>query len=128
MKRHTRPYICTFPGCSTRHGSRSDWKRHEETQHPLRESWKCTAHKLDGTTCLADFTSENELQDHLLIAHGMSETEVTRGFCENMHLGENGVGRFWCVFCQEIVRQEVRSSCDSREMRMQHVGDHFDRD
>ena len=34
MKRHTRPYGCTACECDKRFGSRSDWKRHEETVHP----------------------------------------------------------------------------------------------
>jgi hypothetical protein len=45
-----------------------------------------------------------------------------------MHLGDNGAGRFWCGFCKDIVRQEARSDCNPREMRMQHVGDHYDKE
>jgi hypothetical protein len=45
-----------------------------------------------------------------------------------MHLGEEAVGRFWCGFCQDIVSQESQSGCDPKEMRMQHIGDHYDKD
>jgi hypothetical protein len=127
MKRHTRPYVCTFPDCNSRHGSRSDWKRHEESQHPLQESWKCTARLPDGTGCFADFTSEGELQRHLIVSHGWTAMEVSPEFCEHMHLGNNATGRFWCPFCRDVIATEPKSSCDWREMRLQHIGDHFDR-
>jgi hypothetical protein len=45
-----------------------------------------------------------------------------------MHLGEEGVGRFWCSFCQDIVSQEPHRGYDHKEMRMQHIGDHYDKD
>ena len=45
-----------------------------------------------------------------------------------MHLGEEGAGRFWCGFCRDIVSQEPQSGYDAKEMRMQHVGDHYDKD
>lgn len=45
-----------------------------------------------------------------------------------MHLGEEAVGRFWCGFCQDVVSQEPNGGCDPKEMRMQHIGDHYDKD
>ena len=126
MKRHTRPYICTFSDCNSRHGSRSDWKRHEESQHVLHESWKCTMTVSDGGNCFADLTSEVELQSHLTITHDLSAKDVTSTFCEQMRLGQNASDRFWCGFCQGIIDQKARIGCDPREMRMQHIGDHFD--
>lgn len=74
--------------------------------------------------CFANFLSENELQQHLLTIHRRKGTPESR---EQMHLGKNGVGRFWCGFCQEIISQETRSAFDQREMRMQHIGDHYDK-
>jgi hypothetical protein len=45
-----------------------------------------------------------------------------------MHLGEEAVDRFWCGFCQDIVSQEPHGGYDPKEMRMQHIGDHYDKD
>lgn len=128
IKRHTRPYVCTFTSCDSSHGSRSDWKRHEETQHVLQESWLCTARLPDGSKCLANFTSEHAFQSHLVVAHNVPVLQATSQLCEDMHLGEAGAGRFWCGFCQDIVRQDLQSGHGPTEMRMQHVGDHYDKD
>lgn len=127
MKRHTRPYSCTFPGCHSRHGSRSDWKRHEETQHPLQDYWKCTVPSSDGIRCFADFASEVELQHHLVVKHRMPAMQITPELCEHMHLGATKSGRFWCSFCQEIMTRDSQSIDDLRETRLQHIGDHFDK-
>lgn len=126
MKRHTRPYACTFPSCPSRHGSRSDWKRHEETQHVIQESWLCTARSPDGSKCFTNLASERALRQHLDITHRVPTLQITSKVCEDMHLGEEGAGRFWCGFCQDIVRQEPGH--DPKDMRMQHVGDHYDKD
>lgn len=128
MKRHTRPYVCTFPSCTSRHGSRSDWKRHEETQHVIQGSWLCTARLPGGSKCFTNFTSEPALRSHLSVTHRIPTLQITSQLCENMHLGEEGVGRFWCGFCQDIVSQEPHRGYDHKEMRMQHIGDHYDKD
>jgi hypothetical protein len=128
VKRHTKPYVCTFPPCTSRHGSRSDWKRHEESQHAISESWLCSTRVLDGTRCFTNFSSEHGLQCHLVVAHRMPASKITLELCEAMHLGENGVGRFWCGFCKDIISQEPRNDCNPREMRTRHVGDHYDKD
>jgi len=128
MKRHTRPYVCTFPSCTSRHGSRSDWKRHEETQHVIQESWLCTARSPDGSKCFTNFASEHALRNHLAAAHRVATSQITSQLCEGMHLGEEAVGRFWCGFCQGVIMQDPNSGYDPKEMRMQHVGDHYDKD
>lgn len=128
MKRHTRPYVCTFPSCTSRHGSRSDWKRHEETQHVIQDNWLCTARLSDGSKCFTNLTSEQALRNHLVVAHRVPTLQITSQLCQDMHLGEAGAGRFWCGFCQDIVRQEPDSGHGPTEMRMQHVGDHYDKD
>ncbi|KFZ18833.1 hypothetical protein V501_00998 [Pseudogymnoascus sp. VKM F-4519 (FW-2642)] len=48
MKRHSRPYHCTFPPCAKTFGSKNDWRRHENSQHLHYESWRC--HLSSGTT------------------------------------------------------------------------------
>lgn len=47
LKRHTRPYGCTYPNCDKRFGAKSDWKRHENSQHFQLESYRC---QLPATT------------------------------------------------------------------------------
>lgn len=79
-----------------------------------------------GKKCFADFASEVELRCHLIHAHELSAKEVSPTFCEHMRLGENGSDRFWCGFCQSVIEQKARIGCDPREIRMQHIGDHFD--
>ena len=128
MKRHVRPYACTFPSCTSRHGSRSDWKRHEEIQHVIQESWLCTARLSDGSKCFTNFTSESALRNHLAVAHRIPTLQITSQLCEGMHLGKEAVGRFWCGFCQDIVSQEPQSGYDPKEIRMQHIGDHYDKE
>lgn len=38
MKRHDRPYGCTFSTCNKAFGSKGDWKRHENSQHISRKT------------------------------------------------------------------------------------------
>ncbi|KAF2756751.1 hypothetical protein EJ05DRAFT_502244 [Pseudovirgaria hyperparasitica] len=40
-RRHQRPYGCTHPKCHKKFGSKSDWKRHENSQHFQNEGWRC---------------------------------------------------------------------------------------
>lgn len=129
MKRHTRPYGCTMPGCYVRHGSRSDWKRHEMKAHAIHESWKCTLARLNGNLCHANFSSEDKLRAHLdkhdLMSVGRSVVELA----EEMHLGREGHGRFWCGFCNAIVAVDHSSGGKHpRELRFEHIGDHFDKE
>jgi len=128
MKRHTRPYVCTFPSCTSRHGSRSDWRRHEESQHPIEESWLCTTRSPNGARCLNNFSSEHALQHHLVVTHRMPALQITLELCEDMHLGSNSADRFWCGFCKDIVSQEPRIGRTFKERRMLHMGDHYDKD
>jgi hypothetical protein len=81
----------------------------------------------NATGCFADLPSEEELQRHLIVSHGMSAIQVSPDFCEHMHLGDNATGRFWCPFCRNVVTTDRKSSDDWREMRLQHIGDHFDK-
>jgi hypothetical protein len=41
LKRHKRPYGCTFQNCNKCFGSKSDWKRHENSQHFQMPTWRC---------------------------------------------------------------------------------------
>ncbi|KAL9577045.1 MAG: hypothetical protein Q9212_006628, partial [Teloschistes hypoglaucus] len=43
LSTHTRPFICSFSryGCTSRFGSKNEWKRHVSSQHLCPEIWRC---------------------------------------------------------------------------------------
>ncbi|KAF2212455.1 hypothetical protein CERZMDRAFT_106186 [Cercospora zeae-maydis SCOH1-5] len=103
IKRHTRPYGCTFSLCNKTFGSRNDWKRHELTQHQRPPKRQRRGPEAGITTS------------------------------------------FWCGFCKEFLVAQALWGSDSEnhlalrrmdktissvvtEARIQHVGDHYDRD
>lgn len=128
MKRHTRPYGCTFPDCFKAFGSRNDWKRHEASQHFLHDMWKCTLSGPSGQRCGVISWDPRQLTDHLEQNHQMTlgDTRV-RECCEAMHLGANASRRFFCGFCNAFVQQRPEDLHNALEARCKHIGDHYDR-
>ncbi|KAF2773316.1 hypothetical protein EJ03DRAFT_323815 [Teratosphaeria nubilosa] len=135
MKRHTRPYGCTFPLCYRRFGSRNDWKRHENSQHFLVEQWRCEVNNERGFKCGKLFDREHLLIIHFKEAHPLlvrqlqaSSTElgdiILREAASGMHLGREANFRFWCGFCEKLIPQESRNAPGDR---FKHLGDHFDK-
>ncbi|KAK3110299.1 hypothetical protein LTR53_015543 [Teratosphaeriaceae sp. CCFEE 6253] len=132
MKRHTRPYGCTFPHCYKRFGSRNDWKRHESTQHVLQDMWRCGLPLSPGSTrtCGTLLYDRRLFAEHLRRQHadpgrdnGSVETD-----CAAMHLGANAYGAYWCGFCMAIQRQRpVEELPNALEARAKHIGDHYDK-
>ena len=126
MKRHERPYGCTFPYCFKRFGSRNDWKRHESSQHFHQEMWRCPFDSADGTTCGDVFYYYDQAQEHLRMAHGVKGDEANM---QLMHMGANAHNNYWCGFCQRLIPQESTSMHhNTLEVRYKHIGDHFDKD
>ncbi|KAL8665322.1 MAG: hypothetical protein Q9202_002373 [Teloschistes flavicans] len=43
LSTHTRPFTCSFSryGCTSRFGSKNEWKRHVSSQHLCPEIWRC---------------------------------------------------------------------------------------
>ncbi|SMR42681.1 unnamed protein product [Zymoseptoria tritici ST99CH_3D1] len=129
LKRHTKPYGCTFPRCSQKSGSRGDWKRHENSNHYMATMWRCGRRKMNGSVCVRrPFQREESLRDHLRgLEHGMEdEVEVERAV-EEGKLGEEGKGQFWCGFCCAVVMQREGEE-SAWAARLRHVGDHFDKE
>lgn len=130
MKRHTRPYGCTFPSCYKKFGSRNDWKRHESSQHFLHEMYKCEALRHDGTPCTRrPFRDIEALKRHLRGEdHRLqcSDAELLEE-CRKYLLGREGHERFWCGFCQRLVSQE-KALQNAWDARFKHIGDHFDKE
>lgn len=54
MKRHARPWACTFLNCKKTKlfGSKADWKRHEFQQHGDVEVWECRT-SIDDKACIS---------------------------------------------------------------------------
>ncbi|KAL8917037.1 MAG: hypothetical protein Q9208_008212 [Pyrenodesmia sp. 3 TL-2023] len=123
-KRHTRPYGCTFPGCSKKLGSKNDWKRHENTQHYQIETWRC--HELSQTNsmgqCASIFYRREQFQSHLREKHGIEKDDDIRDKCRRHHIGRNGQTAFWCGFCKQIVELKT-AGLDAWEERFSHIDD-----
>ncbi|KAL8392058.1 hypothetical protein RB595_002312 [Gaeumannomyces hyphopodioides] len=111
MKRHDRPYGCTFKSCSKRFGSKSDWKRHENSQHSPVDVWKCDEYAKSppgrshneqrcGKVCYRRET----FKAHLHKEHGF---DVSIGNANRINAklascrrGEQDCeSAFWCGFC-----------------------------
>ena len=126
MKRHTRPYGCTFAKCNKRFGSRNDWKRHENSQHFLSEMWRCSLERPNGSKCGHLSHDQQQFARHLELQHDIKDkSEESKTQCRNMHLGREGHHHFWCGFCDQLIAQAGPGAWD---VRFKHIGDHFDKE
>lgn len=125
MKRHEKPYGCTFDGCKGRFGSKNDWKRHENSQHFLLEVWKCCEPKSHGTpeTCGKVYHRPEQFRIHLSQAHRLL-ADATEQKLEVCRVGRNCDARFWCGFCEKII-EVTRSGLPAWSERFNHIDDHF---
>lgn len=128
IKRHKKPYGCTFPGCHRRFGAKSDWKRHENSQHFQLEAFRC-AHQFfpSGVKCGSYFRGPEQFKKHLethskLLFGKQLQDEVKR--CK---IGKNYQVQFWCGFCCEIkpLNEKRNAAWDER---FNHIADHFDKE
>ncbi|KAL8860144.1 MAG: hypothetical protein Q9178_003408 [Gyalolechia marmorata] len=122
QKRHTRPYGCTFPGCSKKLGSKNDWKRHENTQHYQIETWRC--HEASKSSaigqCASIFYRREQFQGHLRDKHQIQDDKRIQEQCTLYRIGRNGQGKFWCGFCQKIIELK-RKGLEAWEERFGHI-------
>ncbi|KAH0545044.1 hypothetical protein FGG08_000815 [Glutinoglossum americanum] len=125
LKRHTRPYGCTFPNCNKLFGSKNDWKRHENTQHFQLEMWRCHEKDVTGKDCVKLFYRRETFQAHLR-QHGITDPEKLREEARSRRIGRNGQGQFWCGFCKVPVPLKFRG-LDAWDERFNHIGMHFAR-
>ena len=128
-KRHTRPYGCTFDGCTWKFGSKNDWKRHENTQHYQTETWRC--HEYSPTSqikqCATLFYRREQYQAHLRDKHKIENDEQIREKCKSHRIGRNGQNGFWCGFCKKIVDLKSKG-LDAWDERFGHIDDsHYKR-
>ncbi|KAJ0421033.1 hypothetical protein BJY00DRAFT_312452 [Aspergillus carlsbadensis] len=103
LKRHERPYGCTFYNCDKKLGSKEDWKRHELSQHYGIQSWQCTLPDpaQDGVSCARIFNRQEAYAQHLKKQHQADDDgKVQASVCKN---GLDWNGKFWCGFCRDII-------------------------
>lgn len=132
LKRHERPYGCTFINCGKRFGSKDDWKRHENSQHFQSEVWRCTADECTQSSsspskrasCSKDRHRKESLKAHLIKEHQISDPNDVNEKLEKCRIGGNRQSGFWCGFCREI--KQIRSrGLEAWVERFDHIDDHF---
>ncbi|KAJ4396481.1 hypothetical protein N0V93_000700 [Gnomoniopsis smithogilvyi] len=126
MKRHAKPYGCTFPQCTKRFGSKNDWKRHENSQHYQLELWKCNEmSKLHvGELCNRPYSRREQFKTHLSKDHGITESATIDQKLEDCLDGRNYEVRFWCGFCRKMVKVKEKG-LKAWLGRFNHIDDHF---
>lgn len=125
-KRHIKPFGCTFAHCSKSFGSKNDWKRHENSQHQIREMWKCDERHPSAPTrlCGKPCRSAEDFRQHLSLAHGLVTTTQVDLKVERSHVGRNYDERFWCGFCNKIIETKSKEQGAWME-RFDHIGEHY---
>ncbi|KAI1941790.1 hypothetical protein LOZ66_001271 [Ophidiomyces ophidiicola] len=134
MKRHTKPYGCTFTDCYKEFGSKSDWKRHENSKHFHLESWRCQAPEIDRTgsnagsldtrECARQFCRSELFSNHLRNDHKLSDARIKVSLRTDK-IGRNGQGQFWCGFCCKLVQLQSEG-LDAWQDRFNHIDkEHF---
>ena len=128
IKRHTRPFGCTFHKCNKVFGSKNDWKRHENSQHFQNEMFRCQisdSSKRYGV-CARIFYAGKAFEEHLKDGHKISNNELVSDHVREGRIGRGNQGRFWCGFCKKIfvLREQGVPGWDER---FNHIDDHFKR-
>ncbi|GAW21463.1 hypothetical protein ANO14919_109820 [Xylariales sp. No.14919] len=118
-KRHEKPYGCTMPGCERRFGSKNDWKRHENTQHPMSETWRC-----DQESCGRLCDRREMLKAHLERDHQIDDPSKLEARLEKCRVGRNREARFWCGFCQNVIEIKQKDHGTWAE-RFDHIDEHI---
>lgn len=135
MKRHSRPFACTFRGCGKLFGSKGDWKRHENSQHFQLELWKCGVIPPGlGALCgKLSFRRESHTT-HLRNVHNITDKAEIATKTKEAHIGRNNFKTFWCGFCQTIPGKDSpkgrvvplnKKGLDGWDERFDHLGKHF---
>uniref|UniRef100_L7JMC7 C2H2-type domain-containing protein n=1 Tax=Pyricularia oryzae (strain P131) TaxID=1143193 RepID=L7JMC7_PYRO1 len=149
IKRHKKPYGCTFRYCTKKFGSKSDWKRHENSQHGHQDGWRCDVMVPfpEGVTtedavttkqpCGKQCHRRETFKTHLQRDHGLIEDEATEKL-EQCHYGKDCESRFWCGFCVAFVGVggdgakgissrggKKKAADDGWSRRYDHIDDHL---
>ncbi|KAM5494750.1 hypothetical protein MaudMau93_000048 [Microsporum audouinii] len=128
VKRHSKPYGCTFNDCYRIFGSKADWKRHESARHTHLERWRCGDPDIadPSLNCARMFERKNSYKAHLK-THGVDdEVEVQHRLYTNK-LGGDCQFRFWCGFCKVLI-PVTSEAFDASIERFDHIyKEHFEK-
>jgi hypothetical protein len=124
MKRHERPYGCTFLTCNEVFGSKDDWKRHENSRHFHLETWRCDQERPEGGACAKVCYRRQTFHDHLKKEHQGLDDDTIRKRLENCRIGRNCQARFWCGFCNKLIELK-KKGLEAWTERFDHIDDHF---
>ncbi|KAK2868081.1 hypothetical protein FQN49_003186, partial [Arthroderma sp. PD_2] len=128
VKRHDRPYGCTFADCYKRFGSKADWKRHEIARHSHVPAWRCDDPDRDylSRDCARMFERKEVYRAHLR-DHGVHNEAQIRQRLEDNKIGGDCQFQFWCGFCKGLVKVTRESFYASNE-RFDHIcSEHFEK-
>ncbi|KAL6700691.1 hypothetical protein J3F84DRAFT_402678 [Trichoderma pleuroticola] len=119
MKRHQKPYGCTYKTCGKKFGSKNDWKRHESSQHFQLESWNCNFEGCDIVVPRREL-----FKSHLMDHHNVQDSQEIEKRQEDCRLGRHCDPRFWCGFCDKFV--EINGEVvNSWTKRCDHIDSHL---
>ncbi|KAJ9156336.1 C2H2 and C2HC zinc finger [Pleurostoma richardsiae] len=127
MKRHEKPYGCTFPPCSKRFGSKNDWKRHENSQHFQLEMWKCNEPGTNGASSLCGKACHRRetFKYHLMKDHNITAPEAIDERLKSCSIGRHSDDKFWCGFCEKVVTIYAERGLKALTGRFDHIDAHF---
>ncbi|KAI9886282.1 MAG: hypothetical protein M1823_001891 [Watsoniomyces obsoletus] len=127
MKRHDRPYGCTYPRCWKKFGSKNDWKRHENTQHFQEELWRCqqvSEKHQSSLQCSENFKTKAEFCLHLRQHHDITDAVRLDDEAKKCHIHVNGQSHVWCGFCVRIITLK-ETGIRGVDARFDHIAKHF---
>jgi hypothetical protein len=127
MKRHEKPYGCTYPKCHKRFGAKSDWKRHENSQHFQLEAYRCRLASSASKVCGEHFLRMEHFKQHLETKHNMTDEVQRNEEAKLRKIGKNCQQQFWCGFHGDIVVLKERRNAAWDE-RFDHIAHHFEKD
>ncbi|KAJ4325112.1 hypothetical protein N0V94_000826 [Neodidymelliopsis sp. IMI 364377] len=126
MKRHRKPYGCTYPKCHKRFGAKSDWKRHENSQHFQLEAYRCDYPNNAGQKCGQHCYRTALFQKHLTDKHKVTSGEKMHADLKRCRIGKNCQVQYWCGFCREIKTLKNKRNAAWDE-RFDHIAEHFEK-
>lgn len=126
IKRHTRPFGCTFHKCHKAFGSKNDWKRHENSQHFQIEMFRCQISDLSKRygVCAKIFYAGSAFEEHLKDGHKIFDDRLVTNHVQEGRIGRGNQGRFWCGFCKKILDLHEQG-VPGWDERFNHIDSHF---
>ncbi|KAF1932236.1 uncharacterized protein M421DRAFT_287280 [Didymella exigua CBS 183.55] len=126
-KRHEKPYGCTYPKCPKIFGAKSDWKRHENSQHFQLEAFRCDLANKAGKKCGQHCYRPMQFQKHIEEKHKITPGTQVKVHLQRCRIGKNCQDQFWCGFCGKIITLASKRNAAWDE-RFDHIARHFERE